>query len=148
MGGKTGVNDTFIKNQTKKLRKNGFLQDVAFVDAYRKEAVRVFFDGLTVLSVPVLKGEAFGLYQLEALAAGIPMVQPDLGAFPEIIEATGGGVIYQPNSPKALSEKWAEVFSNPEKLQQMSFDGRKSIEEKFNMMELTQKIVRIYKELG
>jgi len=146
-GGKTSDDDPFINKQTKKLKKNGFLQDVAFVDAYRKEAVRVFFDGLTVLSVPVLKGEAFGLYQLEALAAGIPMVQPDLGAFPEIIEATGGGVIYQPNSPKALSEKWAEVFSNPEKLQQMSLDGRKSIEEKFNMMELTKKIVRVYERL-
>lgn len=146
-GGKTGDDLRFLKKQMKKLRKNRILQDVEFVEDYRKEALINFFDGLTVLSVPVLKGEAFGLYQLESMASGIPMVQPALGAFPEIIGATGGGVIFEPNTAKALAEKWADVFSNPEKLNQMSLDGRKAIEEKFNMMELTKKIVKVYEVL-
>ena len=52
-----------------------------------------FLRSLTVLSVPARSGEAFGLYLIEAMAAGIPAVQPRLGAFPELIEATGGGVL-------------------------------------------------------
>jgi len=146
-GGKTSDDDKFIKKQVKKLRKNRILHDVEFVENYGKDSLKDFFDGLTLLSVPVLKGEAFGLYQLEALASGIPLVQPALGAFPEIIYATGGGAIYTPNTPNALANKWTEVLSNPDKLLEMSLVGRKSIEEKFNMRELTQKIVRVYEGL-
>lgn len=146
-GGKTGDDDKFIKKQVKKLIKNGFLQDVEFVDNYGKDGLKDFFNGLTVLSVPVLKGEAFGLYQLESLASGIPMVQPALGAFPEIIQAAAGGAIYTPNTAKALAEKWAEVLSDSEKLLQMSVDGRKAVEEKFNLKELTQKVVKVYEGL-
>ncbi len=91
-----------------------------------------FFDGLTVLTVPVVKGEAFGLFQLEALASGIPLVQPAVGAFPEIIEATGGGVFFEPNDANALAQKWAEVFANPELIQQMSKNGLEAVKGGFS----------------
>ena len=60
--------------------------------------------GLTVLSVPVRYPEAFGLYTIEAMAAGVPIVQPNHGAFPEIIEHTGGGATYNSNNPEALAD--------------------------------------------
>jgi hypothetical protein len=44
-----------------------------------------FLQGLTVFSVPALYGEAFGLYLIEALAAGVPVVQPRHAAFPELV---------------------------------------------------------------
>ncbi len=110
-------------------------------------ALQEFFKSITVLSVPVLKGEAFGLYQIEALASGVPLVQPQLGAFPEIIAATEGGVTYQPNTASALAEKLAEMLSNPSKLEVMSLTGRKSVEEKFDCGVLSQKMVEIYKTL-
>jgi glycosyltransferase involved in cell wall biosynthesis len=106
-----------------------------------------FFEGLTLLSVPVLEGEAFGLYQLESLASGIPIVQPALGAFPEVVETTGGGVVYQPNTPDALSQKLVEVLSNPDQIKQMSINGRKSIEEKFNTSILIQKMIKVYESV-
>jgi glycosyltransferase involved in cell wall biosynthesis len=48
------------------------------------------------LMLGLLHAEAFGLYLLEAMASGVPVVQPRRGAFPEIVEATGGGWIYNP----------------------------------------------------
>jgi len=143
-GGKTGDDNRFINQQLKKLRRKGFLKDVEFIEDFRIEALSSFFDGLTLLSVPVLEGEAFGLYQLESLASGIPLVQPALGAFPEIIGATGGGVNYQPNTPEALAQKFFEVLSNPEMIKKMSIDGRKAVEEKFNTSILIQKMIAIY----
>ena len=41
------------------------------------------------------------MYQLEALASGIPLVQPSVGAFPEIIEATGGDEIWDDENTKS-----------------------------------------------
>ena len=56
-----------------------------------------------MVSVPVRNGEAFGIYLLECMASGVPVVQPALGAFPEIVELAGGGVIYEANTPEALA---------------------------------------------
>jgi glycosyltransferase involved in cell wall biosynthesis len=146
-GGMTGDDKSFVKKQIKKLKKSNFLQDVEFVDDFYGDALDNFFAGLSVLTVPVLKGEAFGLYQLEAMASGIPVVQPALGAFPEVVEVTGGGAIFHPNTPEALATKLAEVLSQPEKLKQMSFSGRKAIEEKFNNKILTENMVKIYEKV-
>jgi len=146
-GGMTGDDKPFVNKQIKKLKKNNLVKDVAFVDDFYGDALDDFFAGLTVLTVPVIKGEAFGLYQLEAMASGIPVVQPALGAFPEVAEISGGGAIFSPNTPEALAAKLAEVLSQPEKLKQMSISGRKAIEEKFNNKVLTENMVKIYEKV-
>ncbi|RPH33918.1 MAG: glycosyltransferase [Bacteroidales bacterium] len=144
-GGKTGDDEKFIGRQVDKLKRKGYQNDIEFIEDFRTESLGSFFNGLTLLSVPVLEGEAFGLYQLESLASGIPIVQPALGAFPEIVETTGGGAIYQPNTPDALAQKLTEVLSNPEQIKQMSINGRKSVEEKFNTSILIQRMIEVYK---
>lgn len=146
-GGKTGDDKKFIDKQIKKLEKKNFIADVEFIVDFRTSKLDEFFKTLTVLSVPVLNGEAFGLYQLEALASGIPLVQPDLGAFPEVIKETGGGVIYNPNTAKALAEKLAETLANKDKMIEMSKSGREAVVKKFNTKESTNKLVEIYQEV-
>ena len=143
-GGKTSDDDRFIKNQMSKLKKKGYHHDIEFYKDFSSTVSPDFFTTLSVLSVPVIKGEAFGLYQLEAMASGIPIVQPDIAAFPEIAKTSGGGVVYSPNTAVALSEKWAEVFSDPEMLKQMSVNGSQSISNKFNLKVLTDKMVNVY----
>lgn len=143
-GGKTGDDRRFIKKQIKKLEKANFLRDVEFIEDFTPASLEHFFNGLTVVSVPVLKGEAFGLYQIESLASGIPVVQPALGAFPEIVNTSGGGVIYSPNSPKALATALAELFSDPEKLNKLSIDGRNSAVSTFNIEKLSEKMIGVY----
>jgi len=146
-GGKSGDDKRFINRQVRKLKKKDYLKDVEFIDDFRTDALPEFFKNMSLLSVPVLKGEAFGLYQLEALASGVPIVQPALGAFPEIIEATKGGVVYQPNTARALSEKWLEVLSDPDNLKQMSLNGRKAVVDNFNTRNLTKNMIKVYQHI-
>jgi glycosyltransferase involved in cell wall biosynthesis len=146
-GGYTGDDKPLMNKQLKKLRRKGYLNDVEFIENFRTESLPAFFNGLTAVSVPVLKGEAFGLYQLEALASGIPVVQPALGAFPEIANATGGGITYTPNTASALADAFAELFSKPEKLQQLSINGRNAVIEKYNTKALTEKMITVYSTL-
>jgi len=146
-GGMTGDDTRFINKQINKLKQKDISSDFEIQPDFDQSALGGYFDSISVLSVPVLKGEAFGLYQIEALASGVPLVQPALGAFPEIVNATGGGVIYKPNTAAALAEKLSEVLLNPSKLEAMSLAGRKAVEENFDCSILSRKMVDIYKSL-
>jgi glycosyltransferase involved in cell wall biosynthesis len=146
-GGKTGDDKLFIRKQVRKLKRKGYLHDVEWIDDFSPDTLPYFFRGLTVLSVPVLKGEAFGLYQIESLASGIPVVQPSLGAFPEIVNNTGGGMIFSPNTGPALAHALEELFSQPAKLKQMSLNGRAAILNGFNSLSITRRMVEVYEKV-
>jgi len=143
-GGKTGDDLRFIKKQMKKLEHMGFEKDFEIDDHFVQEELHEFFRSVSILSVPVPNGEAFGLYQLESMASGIPTVQPAIAAFPEIAKTSGGGVVYEPNNPLALAEKWKEVISDPELLNNLSKNGRAAVEKKFNHILLIEKVVQVY----
>lgn len=70
-----------------------------------RAAKLAFLRTVSVLSVPSPYAEPKGLYLLEAMAAGVPWVQPRHGAFPEILEKTGGGLLFAPQDPRSLAEK-------------------------------------------
>ena len=146
-GGMTSDDQPFIQRQLKKFEENHILQDVEILPDFGSGALNDFFRSLTVLSVPVLKGEAFGLYQIEALASGVPLVQPNLGAFPEISSATGGGLIYHPNTPEALAASLSQLLSDPETLDRLSRTGRRSIEDSFDCNVLTNNMVKLYQSV-
>ncbi len=146
-GGMTGDDTNFLNKQLNKLKQKDIIRDFEIQQEFTLPALKDFFRSVSVLSVPVLKGEAFGLYQIEALASGVPLVQPALGAFPEIIRASCGGDTYQPNTAAALAEKLTEVLLNPARLETMSLAGRKAIEEKFDCGKLSMKMVEIYQTL-
>ena len=67
-----------------------------------------------MFSVPSRYPEAFGLYVIEALAAGTPVVLPKSGAFPEIVEDTGGGIIYEENNPSDLAIALDQILKDSE----------------------------------
>ena len=77
----------------------------------------------------------------------MPLVQPELGAFPEIAKESEGGVIYSPNTPQTLASKWKEMLDDPEKLKEMSIKGRKNTEEKFNSMKLINTMLSAYESV-
>ena len=71
-----------------------------------------FLESIHVLSVPTTFREPKGLYVLEALSHGVPVVQPAHGAFPELIEETGGGLLVPPDSPGDLAAALEQLMVN------------------------------------
>ncbi|MCA8954542.1 MAG: glycosyltransferase family 4 protein, partial [Planctomycetes bacterium] len=103
------------------------------------EALRSF----SVLSVPALYGESFGLYVLEALAAGVPVVQPDCGAFPELLEATGGGVLCPPGDAAALAVGLEELLVDGERAQACADRGRAAVLAEFDAMRMAREFAAV-----
>lgn len=145
-GGSTGENDKFVKSIKLKIKQSGLVDEVEFHKDF-EDGRHEFFKKVSMISVPVLQGEAFGMYLLESMASGVPVVQPALGAFPEIVEKSGGGINYTPNTPEALSEALSSLLGNQEKLNKLSEQGRKGVEQKFNVHQEAKDVVDRYSKL-
>ena len=66
-----------------------------------------------MLSVPATYDEPKGIFLLEAMASGVPVVQPRRGAFTEIVEKTGGGLLVAPDDPAALADGLYRAVAGP-----------------------------------
>jgi glycosyltransferase involved in cell wall biosynthesis len=146
-GGSTGDDAKFLKEQKRKIKENGLSESFVILPEFEDEAVHDFFKKVSLVSVPVRIGEAFGIYLLESMASGVPVVQPALGAFPEIIELSGGGVTYMPNSPEKLAETWAGLLSNPDKLEQLSRSGYEGTRANFDIHAKAKETIDLYENL-
>jgi glycosyltransferase involved in cell wall biosynthesis len=90
-----------------------------------------FLRSLHVLSVPTVYHEAKGFYVLEAMACGVPVVQPRHGSFPELLDATGGGLLYDPAEPDALADSIAALMDDPQQRARLAERGRSGVRESF-----------------
>jgi glycosyltransferase involved in cell wall biosynthesis len=147
-GGTTGADKKFIKGLKARIREYNLENAVEWQEDFEEEARLEFFDRVRLISVPVRKELAFGLYLLEAMASGVPVLQPDEGAFPEIISMSGGGEMYHPNSADALSEKLDELLSNPGKLDALGSKGREGVEKHFNIYRQAEDVVKLYEQVA
>lgn len=145
-GGSTGDDRKYLAEIRQKLKENDLLSQVQFHEDFEEEGLKEFLGMVSMVSVPVRNGEAFGIYLLECMASGVPVVQPALGAFPEIVSLTEGGVVFEPNTPEALAGSLAKLLSDPEKLDILSRNGREGVEKHFHINDQAEKMVRIYKE--
>ena len=143
VGGAMGPSDEpFVAKLKEDLRSNGLGDDVEFHPNLDKAAKQAFMKSLSVFSVPALYGEAFGLYLVEAWAAGVPVVQPRHAAFPELVRASGAGVICEPRDPAALAQSVADVFNTPDKRQQLSDAALKASRTIFNVSAMASGVLR------
>ena len=146
-GGSTGADTSYIKGLRKKLSRENLNDHVKIIEDFEETGRNDFFNEVSVISVPVRNGEAFGMYLLEAMASGVPVVQPALGAFPEIVNLSGGGIIFQPNTPEMLCEALTGLLSDPEKLNQFSINARKGVEINFNIHDHAKEMTDVYRKL-
>jgi glycosyltransferase involved in cell wall biosynthesis len=143
-GGRSAADKSFLGRLRRGLNSHGLLDDVEFLSEFDLRAKIDFLQTLTMLSVPEKHPVSCGLYVLEALAAGVPVVQPASGVFPELLEMTGGGVLYEPNNAEALAEALEPLLLDPEHARQLGEQGQKAVYEKFDIKQTARDLMRIY----
>ena len=147
-GGQTGDDVAFISQLRRQLTAAGCAKSVEFLPEFDRPKRLEFLRSLSVLSVPVPAGEAFGSYLLEANATGVPVVQPNRGAYPEIIHATGGGILYDPSRAEALAEALASLLGNPDRARKLGEQGRGRVRERFGIGQMAREVARVYESLS
>jgi glycosyltransferase involved in cell wall biosynthesis len=118
---------------------------------YRGEVDRVqkieFLRSLDVLSVPATYEEPKGMFLLEAMASGVPVVQPRRGAFPEIVGTTGGGLIVDADDPEALVDGWLELWRDPARAASLGAAGAAGVREHYSVDRMAESAERVYTEI-
>ena len=106
-----------------------------------------FFNDVDVISVPVRKHDGYGLYILEANRAGIPVVQPSTGAFPEIIEMTSGGIVYEPDSVTELASNLQKILHDEQLLKYFSEEGKKRVAQELSLKKMSEGLATVYNKI-
>ena len=140
-GGCGPADEPFVARLQERLARAGVLGDCTFHPNLDRAAKIDFYQSLDVLSVPALYGEAFGLYVIEAMAAGVPVVQPRHAAFPEILEATGGGLLCEPNAA-ALADTVERLLKDEPLRRQLGAAGRRAVERDFHLERMAENMER------
>jgi glycosyltransferase involved in cell wall biosynthesis len=142
-GGMTPGDEPFVDGVKRYLTQAGIIGDVEFLPNLGiKERVE-FLSSLTFLSVPAEHKEAFGVYVIEAIASGVPVVQPNHGAFTELMNIIKGGIIYEPNEPSVLAKEMGALLLNPERARELGNIGKKAVVENFRIEDTTRKFVKV-----
>jgi glycosyltransferase involved in cell wall biosynthesis len=106
-----------------------------------------FLQSLDVFSVPTIYRESKGLFALEAWANGVPVVLPRHGAFPEIVEDTGGGVLFQPADPFALAEGLKHLIQNPQFAIASGRRAQQTVHQRYNDYNMAHRTLDLYKKV-
>ena len=145
-GGFTGVDKDFISAQIKKIRENKLEKSVKIYPQFEGEGKMSFFRDVDIVSVPVRKYDGYGLYLLEANASGVPVVQPATGAFPEIVQRTGGGIVYSPDTVGALAESLTRLLKDRKMLTALGRKGSLMVRQEFSLEKMSAGLSEIYKK--
>ena len=146
-GGQTSADGAFLRSLRRRIADAGATAAVEFGPNVQGEHLHAFLAGLTVLSVPSRRAEAAGLCVLEAMAAGVPVVQPSSGVFPELIERTGGGVLFEPESVESLTAALGGVLGDVAAARRMGLAGRQAVMEHFSAAKAAGELERICREV-
>jgi len=104
-----------------------------------------FLRNLDVLSVPGTYDEPKGIFLLEAMASGVPVVQPRRGTFPEMLRRTGGGVLVDPGDPASLAEGILSLWNDREKAAELGRRGARGVREHYSVAHMADRALEAYR---
>jgi glycosyltransferase involved in cell wall biosynthesis len=146
-GGITAADTAFVSGLQRKLKRHGVQNDAEFLSDFEKPKRREFLRSITVLSVPVVRGAASGEFMLEALAFGVPVVQPSAGSFPELVNDTGGGLVYALEEEDGLVKALMKLLLDPGYSNELGQRGRAAVFDRYGIDRMAGDVLAVYQSL-
>lgn len=137
----------YLRDIERKLRDAGLHHEFHYRGVLDRSQKIGFIRSLDVLSVPSTYDEPKGIFLLEAMAGGVPVIQPRRGAFPEILEKTGGGILVEPDDASSLAEGILSLWKNPALREELGRKGAKGVREHYSASHMAARALQVYSSI-
>ena len=142
------ADEPYLESVRETLNRAGLAGEFTYhgvVDRSRKLA---FLASLDLLSVPATYDEPKGVFLLEAMASGVPVVQPRRGAFTEIVEQTGGGLLVAPDDAEALADGLYRLWQDPALKKTLGDRGFDGVRAHYSIARSTDRMLAVYENIA
>lgn len=138
---------SFAEEQFARLDKAGLGDAYSYIGVVNRQEKLEFLRGLDLFSVPTTYREPKGRFALEAMACGLPLVLPDHGAFPELIQDAQCGVLVRPNDADHLAEQLNALLDSPEQRKALGTAGRNAVSAHRSAEAMAKATLELYSRL-
>ncbi len=139
-------NRSYAEEQFDKMRETELGDDFQYLGEVDREQKIQFLRSIDLLSVPTIYKEPKGLFVLEALAAGVPVVQPSHGSFPELLDSIPGGRLVCPEDPQHLADVLAELLRNHSERARLARRGHEIVHQQHNATAMARATINVYRK--
>jgi len=136
----------YLERVAKMLGEAGLANEFVYRGTLDRARKIRFFHDIDVLSVPSPYHEPKGLYVLEAMACGVPVVQPNHGAFPEIIARTGGGVLARSESGADVADAILELWKDRPRAKEIGRRGAEGVRAHYTVAHMAEGVLKAYQD--
>jgi len=140
-----GKDESYFETLRRRIRELGIEDVVEYAGEVDRQGKIAFLQSLDIFSVPTVYKESKGLSILEAMANGVPVVQPAHGIFPELIDKTGGGILVRPESADTLSEGLATLASDADRRRKLGAAGYSVVHQAFSDDKMAEATLEVYR---
>jgi glycosyltransferase involved in cell wall biosynthesis len=137
----------YLAEIQKRLRDAGLDGEFHYRGVLDRAEKIAFLRKLDVMSVPATYDEPKGVSLLEAMACGVPLVQPRRGAFTEIVENTGGGLLVQPDDPQSLADGILNIIQDKRLAEELSANGFRGVREHYTAANMADRVLEAYESV-
>lgn len=138
----------YLAGIERKLRDWGLADEFRYHGTLDRAKKVGFFHSIDVMSVPSTYREPKGLYLLEAMACGVPVVSPHHGAFEEILQKTSGGLLVRPNDPASFADGLMAIRNHPGQAREMALNAIAGVQEHYSAARMADRALEVYEELA
>ena len=134
----------YAEEQFQRMRDAGLSDAFEYAGEPNRADKVAFLESIDLLCVPTTYRDPKGLFALESLAAGTPVVLPAHGSFPEMLARLGGGRLVPPEDPAHLAKVLRELLADDSQRCELSRAGRIAVLERAGLPVLTEATLATY----
>jgi glycosyltransferase involved in cell wall biosynthesis len=146
-GHATIIGEGALLNELQKLAvETGVADRVRFAGRLSRDNIRRLFHSADVFAFPsVTNAEAFGIAQVEAMAAGLPVVNTSLATtVPSVARHEREGLTVPPSDPVALCQALNRMLDDPASAQRLGLNGRERAHKEFGQELFRRRMAIVY----